>query len=559
MVLHINYHQDNTVRQSHKVTLLAINAKFVHSSLAVWYLAEAVSQFSRLSHKIEVIESTINQSDNHILTQITKTSPDVLGISVYIWNAAKVEDLLKNIKANLPNTKIILGGPEVSYNAEHWLSQGAHFIIQGEGEHSFPMLLDTLAVGNYADLDMIPGLWRCVDEKTVFVQMAEPDNRLINPYSDKYWESLNGRIAYVETSRGCPFQCSFCLSGGSRLRFFPLDEAKNQLLRLSQSGSQTIKLVDRTFNCNADRAYELFEYVIGLDTQCCFHFEVAADLFDERTLCLLRTAPPGRIQLEAGLQSFYQATLDAVARKTDLQAAVRNLKTLLDAGNIHIHVDLIAGLPLETLTIFKESFNRAYAVGAHMLQVGFLKLLHGSALRKQAEQLNLCYSDEPPYEITSSAWLSSEDFEEIKLTEHALQRIYNSGRFIETVQYVLSASGISPYDLYYKLGKSSSGYYTPIGSYAKQIFDCFSTLPGVDTKALRDHMVCDWLCSMKGKNMPDFLQTSRIQTWQVTTYAEQLLGRKIARCEVALLQQGGIFIDSDEVNPVTGRCTMYKL
>lgn len=531
----------------------------MHSSLAVWYLAEAVAQFSSFLHEIEVIESTINQPDDDILSKITGANPDVLGISVYIWNAAKVEALLKNIKAHLPNTKLVLGGPEVSYNAAHWLTLGAHFIIQGEGERSFPLLLDALASCDAAALGKIPGLWRCTDEKPVPAQKAEQDSEIMNPYSDRYWESLDGRIAYIETSRGCPFQCSFCLSGGSRLRFFPLDTAKEQLRRLSQSGSQTIKLVDRTFNCNANRAYELFAYVIGLDTPCCFHFEVAADLFDERTLSLLRTAPPGRIQLEAGLQSFYQATLDAVARKTDLQTAERNLKTLLDAGNIHIHVDLIAGLPLETLTIFQESFNRAYAVGAHMLQVGFLKLLHGSALREQAEQLELRYSAAPPYEITGSPWLSPEDLEAIKLTEHALQRIYNSGRFIETVQYVLDVSGLSPYELYYKLGKSSSGYHMPLGSYAKQVFDCFCNLPGVNTEALRDHMTCDWLCSIKGKNMPDFLHAPGRQTRHVTEYAEKLLGRKIARCEVALLQQGGVFIDSSEVNPVTGRCTLYRL
>lgn len=558
-MLNINCSQYNSLNRPYKVTLLAINAKFVHSSLAVWYLAEAASQFSSTKHELEVVESTINHSDKDILRQVTETMPDILGISVYIWNAVKVETLIKNIKADLPDTKIILGGPEVSYNVEHWLSQGANFVIQGEGEDSFPMLMDAISAGDDSDLDMIPGLWRCADKTPVSARKAEPANRTIDPYSDKYWDSLDGRIAYIETSRGCPFQCSFCLSGGSRLRFFPLDEAKEQLLRLSQSGAQTVKLVDRTFNCNADRAYELFEYIIGLDTKCCFHFEVAADLFDERSISLLRTAAPGRIQLEAGLQSFYQATLDAVARKTDLKTAEQNLKTLLDAGNIHIHVDLIAGLPLETLTIFKESFNRAYSVGAHMLQVGFLKLLHGSALRAQAKQLGLCYSPEPPYEIISSPWLSPEDIEKIKLTEHALQRIYNSGRFVETVKYVLSLSGIAPFELYYRLGKSSSGYNIALSSYAEQLFDLLCKLPGVHVEELRDHMVCDWLCSVKGRNMPEFMKVSNRQTGQVRAYAEKFLGRKIARCEAAVLKQGGVFIDSSEIDPVTGRCSIYRL
>lgn len=524
---------------SNKITLLAINAKYVHSSLAVWYLAEAVSQFSCSEYEISVVEATINQPDGDILAQIAATTPDVLGISAYIWNARKLEALLKDIRASLPDATLVLGGPEASYNAAHWLSQGADFVIRGEGERSFPLLLDALADGT-----------------PVNTQIEAPNDTIINPYTDAYFNALNGRIAYLETSRGCPFQCAFCLSGGSRLRFFPLDEAKEQLYKLSKSGAKTIKLVDRTFNCNADRAYALFEYVIGLDTQCCFHFEVAADLFDERTLSLLRSAPPGRIQLEAGLQSFHEPALNAVARRTSLEKAEQNLNILLDGRNIHIHVDLIAGLPQETLADFRRSFDRAYAIGAHTLQLGFLKLLHGSALREQAEQWGLCYNKEPPYEIISSPWLGAEELDVIRQVEHALQRVYNSGRFAETVRYVLSSTGIAPFELYHTLGKFASGYGVQLDSFAEQCYACFAGLPGASADTLCDRMICDWLCCMRGKNMPSFL---RIWDKQAVAYAERVLGRKIERSEAAVLRTGEyVFIDSDAVDPVTGRYTLFS-
>lgn len=541
-----------------KVTLLSINAKYVHSSLSVWCLAQAVSQFSRFDHQISVVESTINQPVCDIAAQIAQTRPDVIGISVYIWNARQAETLLESIKQGLRHVKIVVGGPEASYNAAHWLSLGAHFVVAGEGERSFPSLLDAVISNNYAALDEIPGLWRQSCGAPVYTGDALPCDTAVDPYSDAYWQALGGRIAYLETSRGCPFSCAFCLSGGSRLRFFPLDKAKEQLLQLSQSGTRTVKLVDRTFNCNSARAYTLLEYIIGLDTACCFHFEVAADLFDEQTLTLLSTAPAGRIQLEAGLQSFYQPTLDAVARKTNLDSAERNLKALLAGENIHIHVDLIAGLPYETLEIFRQSFNRAYAIGAHTLQLGFLKLLHGSALRRRAVELDLRYNAAPPYEITGSRWLSPADLDIIRQVEHALERIYNSGRFIQTASYALMATGLEPFELYRKLGGAASGYRKPLGGYAGQIFDCLCGLPGIDSQTLRDHMICDWLSAMRGENMPDFLHTNG-QNAQIRACAEAFLGRKISRCETMPLGQGGVFIDSSAVHPVTGRYKLYQV
>ena len=524
--------------------LLAINAKYVHSSLSVWCLAGGVKRYLRLPHDVKVVESTINQANDDIAKCIVDYAPDVVGISTYIWNAKKLPGMLDLLRRLLPSAALVLGGPEVSFNSAYWLENGADYVLPGEGERCFAVLVDALAEG--LPVRMEPGFFL-------------PDNP-IDPYNDAYLGALNGRIAYLETSRGCPFQCAFCLSGGSGVRFFPTELAKDQLYRLSQSGARTIKLVDRTFNCEAKRAYELFEYIIGLDTSCRFHFEVAADLFDERTLSLLSMAPPGMIQLEAGIQSFFEPTLQAVSRHVDLQRAQQNILAILKGRNIHVHVDLIAGLPYETLADFQDSFNCAYALGAHTLQLGFLKLLHGSELRKQAEALGIQYSVEPPYEIQSSPWISAGDLQILEQVENALRHTYNKGRFLRTLEYVLSVSEMGPFLLFLTIGKGAPNHATDLEDYAKAIYSLCVKLPGVDKRELRDCMICDWLSMVKGKNTPLFLKCDKHNQVlpKAIKVAEQRLGRKISRGEATALSSGeGVFVDSMDRDPVTDLYRLY--
>jgi len=293
-----------------------------------------------------------------------------------------------------------------------------------------------------------------------------------------------------------------------------------------------IKFTDRTFNCNERRAYEIFEFIISLNTDKCFHFEVAADLFTDDCLELLSTAPSGRIQLEIGVQSFYEPTLKAVSRKTDLAKVCENIKRLVFGGNIHIHAGLIAGLPLETLDNFKDSFNLAYSLKAHHLQPGFLKMLHGSSLRR--DNPGIVFNATPPYEITSSPWLSAADLAVIKRVEYALENTYNKGRFLTA----LSLSELDAFSLFEKIGYDTS----PLNIYHI-----------LGEKSL-EYMICDFLSAQKGENMPDFMKSDNKA---VREAAKSRLCRKIRRCEAAVLPSGrGVYVDSENRDKVTG---LYKL
>ena len=537
-----------------KIVLLAINAKYVHSSLSVWVIAAGVAKFSRISHDVSVIEATINQPLSFIADAVAKSKPDVIGISSYIWNAGILPDLLVLLKERLSEVIIILGGPEASHNNDFWLNNGADHVLQGEGEYIFPQWLDAYAAesrqgdGSSVLSSRLTGtdeLSPCLDEP-------------VDPYNEKYFSTLNGRLSYIEASRGCPFKCAFCLSAGSEVRFFSLDTIKKQILRLSQAETKTIKFIDRTFNCNIERAIELFEFVIGLETNCCFHFEVAADLFDEKMLSILETAPRGRIQLEIGLQSFFKPALKASFRQLDTIKAEQNIRALIKMRNIHIHVDLIAGLPYETLPDFIETFDRAFALNVHNLQLGFLKLLHGSDLRRQSDALDIKYDPLPPYEITSSPWLCSDDLQILKSVDNALVHTVNKGRFLSTFYYMQTVTGERPFSLMHLLGTAVPNNGMQLEDYIVHIFEFFVNLPNVDKNDLIDCMLYDWLSMVKGKNMPDIFRNEYQNRSLVAEEAKRLLGRKIRREEYTVLNSGlGIFVDSNDRDPVTGLYKVY--
>ena len=513
------------------VVLLAINSKFIHSNPAVWLIKAGVEAFAQAAYDVNVVEATIHQSSDEIADEVSAFEPDIIGVSTYIWNASMLPDLLYVIRKRLPDIQIILGGPEAENNMEHWLSNGADYVLAGKGEYTFPAFLN----GNI-DLP---------------IEMTNKSS--IELYTDEYVKAVNNRIIYFESSRGCPFNCSYCMSAETNVEFFPLETVKEQLSKLAKLDSKSIKFVDRTFNCNQKRAYELFEYVIALDTNCNFHFEVAADLFDMETINLLSTAPPGRIQLEIGLQSFHKPTLEAVSRKTDIKKAAGNITDLLKGKNMHIHIDLIAGLPFEDLKDFKKSFEKAYKLNAHTLQLGFLKLLHGSVLRRQVEKYEIAFSQTPPYEIQSSPWLSADDIKTLKQAENALQHTYNKCRFLRTIKYVLSVSKVPAFAFYQALGEAAPNHGTALDIYAEQIFAFCANLPNVDFNDLHDHMVCDWLSMVKGKNMPTILRNTDSRRKQVFQYIKEIYDHEIRRDEVRVLKSGkSVFVNNTICCPITG-------
>ena len=364
-----------------KIVLCSINSKYIHSSLGVWYLFAAAKKINA-DHTVTVVESTINNHVEDIVAMVEMEKPDVVGFSTYIWNVDYVHKVASTLKLINPDIKIWLGGPEASFDADSLLQKDyVDWVVKGEGESAFMQMLSE---------DFT------TPSKTV---VTGPCCEYINPYTDEYMETLKGRIVYLETSRGCPFSCGFCLSGrDENVRFFDMEESKRNIIKLANSGTKTVKFVDRTFNCNDKRALEIFKFITDerakgtIPQDVIFHCEVETDLFTQSTLDYLKTVPSGLFQFEAGLQSFNVETLKAVNRRTNMEKLVHNLKEIVSGGNIHLHIDLIAGLPYEDFSSFAKSFNQAYDINANVIQLGFLKLLKGSTLEKEKEERERNYA-----------------------------------------------------------------------------------------------------------------------------------------------------------------------
>lgn len=497
-----------------KVIISTLNSKYIHSSLAPWCLFTACRDYCKENHDIKVIEGTVNEKEDAVLKRITDESPDAVAFSVYIWNKEKTLALCEKIKKSNPDTVIILGGPEVAYNQKEVLEDYGFvdYVLSGEGEIILPGLLDFISSGLLPE-DINGVSYRKGGELIIKNEAIGEGFDYPSPYCEEYFNALDGRLAYIEASRGCPFNCAYCLSGRcGKVKFKSLEQTKEEILLLAASGTKTVKFVDRTFNCNNARATEILRFINesygkAIPRGVCFHFEISADILKEDFIAEVARAEKGAFQFEAGIQSMNKATLDAIGRKSDLNKLCENIKKLVTLRNCHIHTDLIAGLPEESLESFIDGFNKSHALGADMLQLGFLKLLHGSPLRDGVDVYPCIFSPGPPYEIISTPTMSEADLDILRTAEKEVDRLHNSGRFRRTLDYIFGVTDFTPFELYLFLGKALTDKSLPLDRYTDTLYVILSELDGVDPQVLRDKMIYDRLATNNSGVIPKSLYT----------------------------------------------------
>lgn len=434
-----------------KILLTTLNSKYVHSNLALKYLYTVVA--GENSH-VEVREFTINNDPGYIFSELVRANCDMVCFSCYIWNIEQIKILAGDVKKARPDLKILVGGPEVSFNGIDFIRDNSwvDYIICGEGEYSFYRLCQVLESRDRR-FDTVPGLIYRQDGR-IFVN-GLTDNMDFNliPFPYSLLDCEDDRVVYYESSRGCPFRCSYCLSSAeTSVRFLDVNRVKRELRYFLYKKPKQVKFIDRTFNSRPERAYEIFKYLIDNDNGVTnFHFEICADLLDDRTLCLLSMARKGLFQMEIGIQSANPATLTAIGRRDNIYPVLYNTERLIKLGNIHTHVDLIAGLPYESYGIFARSFDKVYDLKADMLQLGFLKVLCGTPIYNQIEAHNIKYRKHAPYEVISTAYISAEELVRLKMIENMVDVYYNRGGFGSTLDFLIKASDMGAFGFYEKL------------------------------------------------------------------------------------------------------------
>ena len=495
-----------------KVAICVLNSKYIHSSLAPWCLYTSAKKRCGDRYLFSVIEGTINEKPEQIFERIMDENPSLVTFTCYIWNIKQTLSLCRKIKQSDERITVILGGPEVAYNQEEVLRENPFidYVFSGEGEAILPEFLNE-GKDETEGVSYIKGGISHISSRSENEAADYP-----SPYCSEYFDALKGRIAYIESSRGCPFSCAFCLSGRcGRVRFFPIERVKTEILSLASCGAKTVKFVDRTFNCNLDRAKEILSFIKEnyckiIPDDVCFHFEIAAHIADEEFLSLIASMPSGSVQFEAGIQSFNPETLKAIGRNDNTEKICDNIKKLVSFGNCHIHIDLIAGLPQEGLRSFISGFNRAYSLGADMLQLGFLKILHGSPMGEEREKYPCVYSSEPPYEVVSTPWINEKELNILRKAENELERLSNSGRFTRTLDYILKKIEITPFELFYSLalylerrGEKGS---IPLDKYTCLVYDFLSSFEDADKMELRDVMLYDRISTNNSGVIPERLK-----------------------------------------------------
>lgn len=509
-----------------KVILAALNAKYIHSNLALRYLSRF--QNNNQKHHVETMEFTINQRLDFIAEELFRKQPDVVLFSCYIWNVEMLRQLCPILKKIMPDCVIGFGGPEVSYESETFLRENpaVDFVMRGEGELVFTKYLEHLDAGNPATLGEIESLtYRQGEEIFSTPQMHPMDLALLPfPYEDDFSDVQN-QIIYYESSRGCPYHCGYCLSSVENgVRFVPLDKVLPDLQKFLDKNVPQVKFIDRTFNCKKSHAMAIWKYLHEHDNGVTnFHFEITADLIDQETIDFLKTVRKGLFQFEIGVQSTNPQTIRAINRNVDFAALSEIVQQIKDGGNIHQHLDLIAGLPYEDYDSFRCSFNDVYALHPEQLQLGFLKVLKGSMLHQKQKEFEIVYHDTAPYEVLTTHELPYADTLRLKYVEEMVETYYNSGRFLNTLAYLVPLyespfaffEALSQFwvgENYHYLGLSKMGLFDVLWRFVEQN-------PKVDKRKLQWEMKFDIALHEKPKKLPAWLTVTNEEQWHDKVFA----------------------------------------
>ena len=549
-----------------KILLAACNAKYIHSNLAVYNLKSCSGKYSP---QVVIKEYTINQIRDEILKDIYLEQPDVICFSCYIWNVSFVKELVPDLKKILPDADFWAGGPEVSYDAEKFLRSNPAFsgVMVGEGEETFQELAGHYIEGKPENLKEIRGVaFRNEDKVPDIVHTGWRELMDLSkvPFAYQDLKEFKNRIIYYESSRGCPFSCSYCLSSiDKKLRFRDIELVKKELQFFIDNKVPQVKFVDRTFNCKHDHAMTIWRYITEHDNGVTnFHFEISADLLREEELALMKTMRPGLIQLEIGVQSTNPQTIRAIRRTMDFQKLKGIVDQIHSFGNIHQHLDLIAGLPYEGYESFHKSFCDVYALHPEQFQLGFLKVLKGSHMMEMTEEYKILYKDREPYEVLSTAWLTYGEILRLKMVESMVEVYYNSGQFKNTLVF-LEGYFEDPFRMYEVLGRfyEKRGY-SEISHSRIRRYEILMEFAGehseIPLEKLSDVMLLDLYLRENLKSRPAFASDQKPYERMIWAYRKEKKIPKTAHIEV--FRDGKITLfDYTDRDPLTNNARLTDI
>ena len=520
-----------------KILLAACNAKYIHSNLAVYDLQAYASEYT---DHIILKEYTINQQKDDIMRDIYLEHPDVVCVSCYIWNISFVKELMSDLAKILPDADFWAGGPEVSYDAEKFLTENSEFkgVMVGEGEETFKELAGYYVEKNPQDLKDMTGICYRDGDQIIHNGWRQIMDLSSIPFIYKDLSEFKNRIIYYESSRGCPFSCSYCLSSiDKKLRFRDTETVKKELQFFIENKVPQVKFVDRTFNCKHDHAMAIWKYINEHDNGVTnFHFEISADLLREEELQEMSTMRPGLIQLEIGVQSTNPDTIKAIHRTMNFEKLKGIVDRIHSFGNIHQHLDLIAGLPYEDYDSFRHSFNDVYALKPQQLQLGFLKVLKGSHMMEMCREYGIVYKTQEPYEVLSTKWLDYDHVLKLKTVENMVEVYYNSGQFQNTLEY-LENFFQDAFSIYERLGSfyMEKGYgdvsHTRMRRY-EILLEFLEDVPEISMDQVKDQMVYDLYLRENLKSRPGFARDQKPFERQIWDFRKREKVAKNAHVEV---------------------------